>query len=364
MKIPFFDLKGQYSQIKHEVDAEIQKVLSTGLFMGGVPVLDFENAFSKFLGAEHCVSCANGTDALEVALKALGIGKGDEVLVPANSWVSTAEAVNNVGAEPVFVDVIGREHTIDPYLIEGAVNENTRAIIAVHLYGLPARMDEILPIAKKYHLKVIEDCAQAHGAKLKGRSVGTFGEVSTFSFYPTKNLGAYGDAGAIITNDTLLAEKMRRIANHGQLKKHDHDLIGRTSRLDTLQAAILTIKLNYLDQWVQKRNLIANWYNAYLREGIVRPMSTTNFYHAFHLYVIRTKHRVKLMKLFDDLGIGYGIHYPVPLPYIKSYLYKGYQQEQFPVATLLSKEIISLPLYPELSEQEVKYICNQVNAIG
>ncbi|MEQ8584192.1 MAG: DegT/DnrJ/EryC1/StrS family aminotransferase [Marinoscillum sp.] len=364
MKIPFLDLRRQYQQIKHEIDAEIQRVLSDGFFIGGVPVLDFENAFSKFSGATDCISCANGTDALEIALKALGIGRGDEVLVPANSWVSTAEAVNNVGAEPVFVDVIEREYTIDPGLLESVITDQTKAIIPVHLYGLPARMADITVIAKKYDLKIIEDCAQAHGAQLNGRAVGTFGEAATFSFYPSKNLGAYGDAGAIVTSDLHLAGKMRRIANHGLLGKHDHQLIGRTSRLDTLQASVLLIKLHYLEQWVLKRNLVASWYNEYLREDIARPVNMDGVYHAFHLYVIRTKYRKDLIELFDDLGIGYGIHYPVPIPLINSYSYKGHNRNQFPIASKLSEEIISLPMYPELSEREVKYICDQINTIG
>lgn len=364
MSIPFVDLKAQYESIKPEIDAAIQQVIDTTSFIGGGKITAFEKAFAEYVGIGHCIGCANGTDAIEIALTALGIGAGDEVIVPANSWISTSEAVNNVGAEPVFVDYVEKEYTIDPDLIEDAITDHTKAIIPVHLYGLPARMKEIKSIARKYDLKVIEDCAQAHGAAIDGKKVGSFGDVATFSFYPGKNLGAYGDAGAMVTNDEALAEKMKMLSNHGQLKKHDHRVIGRNSRLDTIQAAILLAKLPYLEEWIRSRSQIAKWYRDYLKEEVSSPIVPKNYNHVYHLYVIRTKTRDALMRTFDDAGIGYAVHYPTPLPFVKAYLYQGKEYEDFPVAHKLSKEIISLPLYPEMTEEQVKEVCDIVNEAG
>lgn len=364
MNIPFVDLKAQYDSLKSEIDEAIQEVIDTTSFIGGKKVADFEEAFAKYLGAQRCVGCANGTDAIEIALKAMGIGPGDEVIVPANSWISTSETVNNVGAEPIFVDYLEKEYTIDPDLVEDAITDNTRAIIPVHLYGLPARMHEIMSIARKYDLKVIEDCAQAHGASIEGKMVGTFGDAATFSFYPGKNLGAYGDAGGIVTSDENLADKMKMLTNHGQLKKHDHRIIGRNSRLDTMQAAILLAKLPHLNRWIAARNQVAEWYRSYLKEEIKLPYIPQDFHHVYHLYVIRTKYREALMRAFDDAGIGYAVHYPTPLPFVKAYVYQGKEREDYPVAYRLSKEIISLPMYPEMSERDVKQVCDIVNKVG
>lgn len=364
MSIPFVDLKAQYEAIKPEIDVAIQEVLDTTSFIGGKKIEVFEKSFAEYLDVGHCVGCGNGTDAIEIALTALGIGAGDEVIVPANSWISTSETVNNVGAEPVFVDYIEKEYTMDPELIEDAISDKTKAIIPVHLYGLPARMKEITSIARKYDLKVIEDCAQAHGASIDGKKVGTFGDVATFSFYPGKNLGAYGDAGAMVTDDELLADKMKMLSNHGQLKKHDHRIIGRNSRLDTIQAAILLAKLPYLDKWIKSRNEVAGWYRELLKEEIRTPYTPEGFYHVFHLFVIRIKTRDSLMRAFDDADIGYSIHYPTPLPFVKAYLYQGKEYEDFPVAHKLSKEIISLPIFPEMSKQQVKEVCDIVNRIS
>lgn len=364
MKVPFVDLKAQYDAIKADIDEAISDVITATNFIGGVQVSQFEKEFSKYIGIEHCIACANGTDAIEMALSALGIGAGDEVIVPAISWISTAEVVNTVGADPIFVDLIEREYTIDPKQVEDAITDNTKAIIPVHLYGAPARMHEVLAIAKKYDLYVIEDCAQAHQAQINGQNVGTFGDIATFSFYPGKNLGAYGDAGGVVTNDPHLAEKVKMIGNHGQLKKHDHRLLGRNSRMDTLQASILRAKLPYLNDWTVSRNQVALWYGRYLKEEIVKPKSIEGFEHAYHLYVIRTKHREVLTRAFDEHGIGYGIHYPIPLPFVKAYLYKGYEKGDFPVAERLSKEILSLPVFPEISEEQVKFVASVVNEMG
>ncbi|MAE85410.1 MAG: erythromycin biosynthesis sensory transduction protein eryC1 [Flammeovirgaceae bacterium] len=356
MKIPFVDLKAQYESIKEEIDKAIAGVINNTSFIGGGIVSEFEIAFAEYIGLKHCVACANGTDSMEIILKAMGVGPGDEVLVPANSWISTAEVVNNVGAEPVFVDVLEDEYTIDPSLILAAITNRTKAIIPVHLYGMPARMEDILNIARQYKLKVIEDCAQAHGASINGKKVGTFGHAASFSFYPGKNLGAYGDAGGIVTNNDELARHCRMIGNHGQLSKHDHQIIGRNSRMDTMQAAILKAKLPYLDQWVQARNQVAQWYDQYLDEDIVKPVKVDGYYHAYHLYVIRSPRRDDLITVLGKEGIGCAIHYPTPLPLVKAYEYQGNSKEQFIISDKLAAEIVSIPMFPEMMEEEVRLV--------
>ena len=245
--IPFVDLKVQYESIKEDIDAAIATVIKETSFIGRSVIKNFETDFAKYIGTKHCIGVANGTDAIEIALKALGIGEGDEVIVPALTWISTAGTVNNAGAEPVFADVLEAERTINPDLIEDKITSRTKAIMPVHLYGLPARMNQIMELSKKHNLKIIEDCAQAHGAEINEKRVGTFGDIATFSFYPGKNLGVYGDAGGIVTDDEELAQTCRMLANHGQLSKHDHHIIGRNSRLDTMQAAILKAKLPHLE---------------------------------------------------------------------------------------------------------------------
>ncbi len=360
MSIPFVDLKAQYEAIKSDIDSAISSVIGQMDFIGGAIIKEFESDFASYVGTEHCIAVANGTDAIEIALKALVIGPGDEVLVPALTWISTAGAVNNIGAEPVFVDVIESERTINPELIEEKISSKTKAIIPVHLYGLPARMDEILSIAEKYDLKVLEDCAQAHGATINGRKVGTFGHIATFSFYPGKNLGAYGDAGAILTNDSELSEKCQMLRNHGQLKKHDHQIIGRNSRMDTLQAAILKAKLPYLDQWIASRNQVAKWYDESLQK-VTKPMIPEGMSHVFHLYVVQSSSREKLMTKLKAANIGHSIHYPTPLPHIACYRYKNHQKGDFPMAEKLCSEILSLPMYPEIAQDQVSSVSEVLN---
>ncbi len=364
MPIPFVDLKAQYLSIQSEIDSAIAEVISDTSFIGGKIVSDFEKAFAEYIGVDHCVACANGTDSMEIILQAMGIGAGDEVIVPANSWISTAEVVNNVGAEPVFVDVLENEYTIDPDLIAAKITDKTKAIIPVHLYGLPARMKDILAIAKKHNLKVIEDCAQAHGAEIDGQKVGSFGDAASFSFYPGKNLGAYGDAGGMVTNDAELAQTLRMIGNHGQLKKHDHQMIGRNSRLDTLQAAVLNVKLPHLDQWVKKRNRVANWYWKHLSAHLLLPISPSDSYHGFHLFVIRVENRYELQKSLNENGIGHAIHYPTPLPFVAAYQYKNHKKEEFPVVSAHASQILSLPIFPEMTEEQVMEVASVVNEVG
>ncbi|MFY0598037.1 MAG: DegT/DnrJ/EryC1/StrS family aminotransferase [Cyclobacteriaceae bacterium] len=364
MKVPFVDLKAQYNSIKKKIDEAIADVIENTNFIGGDRVTEFEKQFADFIGIGNCIGCANGTDSMEMILEAMGVGEGDEVIVPANSWISTAEVVNNVGAEPVFVDVLENESTIDPELIERAITKKTKAIIPVHLYGFPARMESILQIAKTHQLKVIEDCAQAHGATMDGKSIGTFGDAASFSFYPGKNLGAYGDAGGVVTNDDELAQQVRMIGNHGQLVKHDHRIVGRNSRMDTLQAAILKVKLPYLKNWVEERNRVAKTYSGLLKSSLGLPHISSTNKHAFHLYVIRTKNRRVLQDKLRNEGIGSSIHYPTPLPLVAAYSYKDHSVDDFPIAVLLSREILSLPIFPEMTQAQIEKVVKVVNEVG
>ncbi|MEQ9404473.1 MAG: DegT/DnrJ/EryC1/StrS family aminotransferase [Cyclobacteriaceae bacterium] len=353
MKVPFVDLKAQYLSIKEEIDGAIQSVIDGDLFVAGKAVTQFEREFANYLNIGHCIGCANGTDALEIALKALGIGPGDEVLVPALTWISTAGAVSNLGAEPVFVDVLPGERTMDPAQIREKITGKTKAVIPVHLYGLPARMIEILQIADNHNLFVIEDCAQAHGAAINGQKVGTFGDIATFSFYPSKNLGAYGDGGAIVTNDGGLAEKCRKIGNHGQQEKHDHSFIGRNSRLDSIQAAVLSVKLKYLDEWNTKRIQLAQTYSKHLRD-VTLAVIPEGYEHVFHLYVVESKDRESLKKQLNELGIETSIHYSKALPFIEAYQYQSHRPGDFPVAEQLCDEVLSLPIFAELKKDKLE----------
>jgi dTDP-4-amino-4,6-dideoxygalactose transaminase len=362
--IPLVDLKAQYHSIKSEIDDAINGCISEGNFIRGKQVSEFEQAFSKYLGISHCIGCANGTDAIEIILLALGIGRGDEVIVPALTWISTAEAVSNVGAEPVFVDINEETFTIDHHKIAARITKNTKAIIPVHLYGSPAQMDEIMIIAQKHSLYVVEDCAQAHGAEYKGKKVGTFGIASSFSFFPSKNLGAFGDSGAIVTNDKELADKLRRISNHGQLNtKHEHSITGRNSRLDTLQAAILNAKLPHLNEWNRNRICLAGKYSEHLslNPGIKIPQVLPGSKHVFHLYVIRCKNRDNVMELLARNGVSCTVHYPEALPFVGAYKYKAHSESDFPVSVKVTREILSIPLYPELTESNLEYICKLLN---
>lgn len=361
--IPFVDLYSQYRSIKSEIDNAIQKCISDGNFIKGKAVTDFETVFKEYLGAEYCLGCGNGTDALEIILTSLNIGRGDEVIVPAITWIATAEAVNNVGAEPVFVEIDSRNYTIDYNRIEEKITKSTKAIIPVHLYGCPADMNEILKIAVKHGLFVVEDCAQAHGAEYFGKKVGTFGIAAAFSFFPSKNLGAFGDGGAIVTNNKDLADLSRKISNHGQLHdKHRHFIIGRNSRLDSIQASILNVKLKYLNEWNSKRRQVASYYISRLkdRNEFTLPVIEQNKKHVFHLFVIRCKLRSKLIEHLDEKDISWGIHYPKPLPFLDAYSYKNHKTGDFKLASTITDEIISIPIYPEITTEQLNIICDQI----
>lgn len=361
MKVPFVDLKAQYQTIKNEIDDAIRSVIEDTAFIRGKYVAEFETAYAEKYGVKHCISCANGTDAIYITLKMLGVGPGDEVITVANSWISTSETISQTGAKPVFVD-IDQYYNIDVAKIEEKITPRTKAILPVHLYGQPAEIDKIKHICDIHKLYLVEDCAQAHFAEYKGKKVGTFGIAGTFSFYPGKNLGAYGDAGAIITNDNELAKKVMMYANHGALRKHFHEIEGVNSRMDGLQAAILSAKLPYIEKWNQKRYSNGLLYNKHLKKckeiqiPELRPDST----HIFHLYVIRTEKRDELQKYLKEHGIETAIHYPAALPFLKAYEYLGHRPEDFPVAYKYQREILSLPMYPELTEDMIQYVVTRI----
>lgn len=359
-QIAFVDLYAQYLSIKEDIDNAIASTIKNSAYIGG-SVKEFEKAFSEYTGIRHVIACANGTDSIEILLKAYNIKEGDEVIVPACSWISTSEAVSAVGATPVFVDIENDFFTIDASLIEKAITPRTRAIIPVHLYGHAADMDAIMKIATKNNLAVIEDCAQAHGASINGKMVGSFGHAASFSFYPGKNLGAYGDAGCMATNDTVIADMSRMIAQHGQKGKHNHLIEGRNSRLDGLQAAILLAKLPYLEQWTSKRIEHANYYTQLLQDkNIVVPATKPGYRHVFHLYVVRVDNRDELREKLAASGIETAIHYPSPLPFLPCYAHRGFSREQFPVASSNQHRILSIPMYAELSESDLNLIASQL----
>ncbi|ARN76521.1 erythromycin biosynthesis sensory transduction protein eryC1 [Nonlabens spongiae] len=362
MKVPFVDLYAQYVNIQQEIDDAISKVIADTSFIGGEDVKLFEKEFASYMGAQFCVACANGTDSIEMALKAMGVGPGDEVIVPAISWISTSEAVSTVGARPIFVDVEKDYLTIDVSKIEEKITTNTKAIIPVHLYGHPANMSEVMRIAKNYDLKVLEDCAQAHNAEWNGQKVGNIGNAGSFSFYPGKNLGAYGDAGGIITNDEALAKKVRMIANHGQLKKHDHQIEGRNSRMDGMQAAILRAKLPHLSAWTDGRIAVSDKYDrAITNTKIVKPKTDEVAKHVFHLYVIRTEKRDELKNLLESKNISVAIHYPTALPFMPCYSHFNFEFKDFPVAAENQNEILSIPMYAEMTDEMIQTVAEELN---
>ena len=356
MHVPFVDLKDQYSALKSELDAAISDVVSNTAFISGRYAEAFEGAFAEYLGVQNCLAVANGTDAIEIALAALGVGAGDEVIVPANTFFATAEAVSNVGAVPAFVDCERGSYNIDAAKIEKAITPRTTAIVAVHLYGLPADMDAVVTMARQKNLKIIEDCAQAHGATYKGQKVGTLGDAATFSFYPSKNLGAFGDAGAIVTNDADVASRARLIANHGEFEKNRHTAVGRNSRMDGLQAAVLSVKLPHLESWIEARRGHAAQYNELLGDRFTVPFEPEFARHTYHLYVVQVPDRDDVIKKLNAGGIATGVHYPKAIPFTEAYAHLGYKPEDVPIARDLQDKIISLPMYAELTGDMIEYV--------
>ena len=359
--IPLIDLKAQYKTIQGEIDAAIRNVLEGGTFIQGKEVDCFEKEFSSYCEIKACVGVGNGTDALHLTLRALGIGAGDEVITVANTFIATIEAIAPVGAKPVFVDICEDTMLMNPALVEKAITKATRAIIPVHLYGQPCDMDAIVNIAKKYQLKVIEDAAQAHGARWKQKRVGSFGDAACFSFYPGKNLGAFGDGGAVISQNESLIQKVRMLANHGRQEKYTHKTLGINSRLDELQASILRVKLKYLDSWNAKRRHLASCYLEALKESdIVLPKTSLQTESVWHLFVIRHSNRTTLQAKLKEQGIVTGIHYPIPLHRQPACSNQQIPYGSLPITERAANQVVSLPMYPELAESQIEFIIQTV----
>ena len=359
--IKFLDLQKQYHEIKADIDKAVMNTIEEAAFIGGERVSKFESNFAKYQNSKFCIGVGNGTDALEIAIETLNLPLGSEVIVPANSFIASSEAISRSGLKVVFCDVCHDNFTIDIDSLESRINSNTSAVMAVHLYGHPCDMDEILRIANRHHLKVIEDCAQAHGAEYKGKRVGALGDVGTFSFYPGKNLGAYGDGGAIVTNDEKVAKQARMIANHGRTKKYDHQFEGRNSRLDALQAAVLDVKLEHLDNWTNRRIRIANSYLEQLKDvkSLELPKREEYAKQVYHLFVIKTDYRDELAEHLKKDGIQTGVHYPIALPKLDAYKYLN-QIENNPVACSNDEKLLSLPIGEHITEQDVNKISNSI----
>jgi dTDP-4-amino-4,6-dideoxygalactose transaminase len=362
-EIKFIDLYAQYLSLKKEIDFAISEVINKSEYVRGYFVEKFEEEFANITNSEYCVSCANGTDSLFIAMKALGVQPGDEVLVPAQTWISTSETVSLAGGKPVFCDINLDNFTINIEEIKNKITSRTVGIIPVHLYGHSAEMATISKISKEKKLWVIEDCAQAHLCRYSGKQVGGFGDIASYSFYPSKNLGAMGDAGALTTNNRDLAEKMARFARHGGLNKGEHDIEGMNSRLDGIQAAVLSVKLTKLHEWTHKRKIIANNYKKMMSDNrsIRLPMETSGVEHVWHLFVIMHEKRNELKEYLKQNGIPTLINYPVSLPFLPAYRHLAHSEKEFKVAYFTQQRILSLPLYPEMPEEHIEYIAKVIN---
>ncbi len=362
--IPFVDLKAQYRAIAAEIDAAIASVIADTAFIGGKYRDHFEASFAEYCHARHCVGVGNGTDALFLVLKVAGIGRGDEVIVPANSFIATAEPVTLAGARVVFADIDPETYNLDVADVETKLTPKTRAVIAVHLYGQPASLTALAELCRRSGALLIQDCAQAHGATLAGKPLIDYGGALCYSFYPGKNLGAYGDAGAIVTGDDELARACRMIANHGRCAKYDHELEGVNSRLDGLQAAILSVKLRHLEAWTKRRRAIAALYDRLLEDvaEVTTPRVAAGARHVYHLYVIRTRERDALGRHLEERGVRTGIHYPVALPNLKAYRYLEHRPEDFPVASRNQDEVLSLPMYAELTDDMAVQVASEIRS--
>ena len=363
MKIPLLDLRSLYLEIKDEIDAAALRVLNSGQYILGSEVESFESEFSMYCGANYAVGVASGLDALHLTLRSMGVGPGDEVIVPSNTFIATWLAVSQCGATPVPVEPDNLTGNISPALIENAITINTKVIIVVHLYGQPAELDSILKIAGKYKLRVLEDAAQAHGASYKGKKIGSHGDAVAWSFYPGKNLGAIGDAGGVTTNNPLIAENIRILRNYGAPKKYTNETLGFNSRLDPIQAAILRVKLKYLDIFNERRKEIVKLYQYGLRNiNLNLPKFHKDTTSAWHLFVVHTSERENLKSFLQDKGIETGIHYPIPPHLQKAYVHLNYKQGSFPVAEKMAKSCLSLPIGPHLSLTQVENVCEIINS--
>ncbi len=364
MKVDFIDLKKQYSEIKDEIDQAVQKVLNNASFILGQEVADFEKNFSDYCNTKHCIGTSSGFDSLYLSMKALGIGLGDEVITTTYSFIATALSISRCGANPVFVDCNESDFNINVDNIESAITKKTKAIIPVHLYGQSADMDPILELAKKYNLYIIEDACQAHGAEYKGKKAGSIGKVGCFSFYPSKNLGAYGDAGAITTNDSALAEKIRILRDCSQNKKYNSALKGDNCRLDSIQAAVLDVKLKYIDKWNEQRRKNADIYSKLLQgSNIITPFEKDNVKHVYHLYTIKSSMRDNLKKKLESRGISTRIYYSIPIHLQKTYKDSKYKRGTLKIAEKCSSSVLSLPIFPELKKNEIEFIAENIKKI-
>ncbi|MFQ6092614.1 MAG: DegT/DnrJ/EryC1/StrS family aminotransferase [bacterium] len=361
MTIPMVDLKRQYLSIKDEIDRAIQEVIDTTAFVRGKNVSQFEEEFAAYCGAAHGVACSSGTTALHLALRACGVGPGDEVITVPFTFIATTESVSNVGARPVFVDIEEESYNIDVSAIERAITPRTKAIIPVDLYGQPADLDPILEIAHKHDIVVIEDAAQAHASEYKGKRIGGLSSLTCYSFFPGKNLGAYGDAGMVLTNSEEMAERMRMLCDHGRKGKYEYQIEGYNFRMDGMQAAVLSAKLKHLDEWTEMRRKNGRLYHQYLKEtDVITPVEKEYAKHVYHCYVIRTKHRAQIQGRLKAEGIATGVHYPNALHLEPAYRYLGYKRGDFPVSEQCANEVLSLPMFPELTEEEIERICSLV----
>ena len=362
IKVPFLDLKSHHAPLRQEFDRAIRRVIDSDAFAGGPFVTTFEEEFATFCGCEHAVGLGSGTEALWLTLLALGVGVGDEVITVPSTFMATAEAITYCGAKPVFVDIDERTYTMDPAELGNVTSDRTKAIIPVHLFGQPADMDPILEFARERNLFVIEDAAQAHGAEYKGRKAGTLGDAGCFSFYPGKNLGAFGEAGAVVTNNFALQDKIRVLRDHGQVRKYHHTMIGWNCRMDGIQAAVLSVKLQHLKRGNELRRGHALKYSNALGgiEELVAPFEADYARHVYHIYAVRVQERAEVMLFLGDRGIGCGVHYPVPIHLQEAYSSLGYKKGSFPIAERTAEEFVSLPMFPELTESQIELVVGAV----
>ena len=357
--VPYLDLQAQYRTLRSEVLSALEEICESTGFAQGPPTSEFESKFATYCGIDHCVSLNSGTSALHLALRCLDVGPGDEVVTVPMTFIATAWAISYVGATPVFVDIDPVRRTLNPDNLEAAITSRTKAIIPVHLYGMPAEMDRIIAVANRYGIPVIEDAAQAQGAKYRGKRVGQFGQIACFSFYPSKNLGAYGEGGALITNDASIAARARSLRDHAQSQKYLHDEIGYNYRMDSFQGAVLAIKLKHLDEWNTARNKCAQLYTKLLRNSSYKvPAHFSDSDCVWHCYVIETLERDRVRSCLQDLGIQTAVHYPVPIHLQKAYAHLGYRTGDLPVTEALCEQCLSLPIYPELSEEKISRVAS------
>ena len=362
MNVPFLDLKAQVPQIRKEIEEKFSRIIDNTAFVCGREVKEFEEKFAKLQDVQYAVGLSSGTDANQLALMGCSIGEGDEVIIPVNTFIATAEGISHSKAVPVFVDVDEKTYNSDISKIEEKITSRTKAINPVHLYGQPSDMDQIEQIAEKYDILVIEDSAQAHCAEYRGKRVGGIGKAASWSFYPGKNLGAWGEAGALTTNDEEIYQRALKLRDHGSGKKYYHDLIGSNFRMSEFQAAVLNVKMKYIEEWTEKRRMNAYRYNQRLSEidSVIVPSELDGVTHAYHLYVIRARERDKLQEYLKENDIGTGLHYPFPLHLTGAYSYLGYKKGEFPIAEKLADEIISLPMYVELTEAQIDYVSEKI----